>query len=1133
MKAFIPIVSTKLQPPIMRGPSKGRILQRQRLVDALNLVTSRRLTLVCASPGFGKTTLLATLTSFDCPVVWYSLSTTDQDLAVFISYLVEGVRLHHPGFGKRVQQLLSRQHENSLSPERIAGELVNALADIGDTDIIIVLDDYHAVDRSETIRGITDYLVSYSPVNTHLVIATRQAPRLPSLPRLRMLGEVADIDEADLRFTPDEVETLFRDTYDLRPGREVIERVTERIEGWGIALHLAAQSLIATPEGPAPESLAGLGGNRKRLFEYLAEEVFNRQPESVQRFLCDSSILSTLSALICDSVLREAGSGRMLERIEQDNLFVTQIGEGNWRYHHLFRDFLRQQLDREPGRAVDLHRRAGAHFEGNEDYVQAIQHYLAAAEYPDVVRLIGKVGQAMLRASRFDTLIFWIGQIPENDLDYAPDVLLMQAQVFELQGHYERSLDWLRRAGKSYATLKDGVGLSKVLCRRATMAAWRLGRYSEAAVLFRQALDLLSPNNAQERADVLSRVALNHMQAGDPMAGWDTYQQALGIYEDLGDREGTLATLIGPGTWIYFLRGDFQGGLSALFRALAIAEQIGNKYRQAECLGCLGVTLCYLNRHGEGRQYAQKALALSREIGAVQLETDCLIYLSQTCVGGRAPDFDAALRYNQEAVRLAEIEGYERVRIRSKINEVAILRRMGALVDANMGADMLLGIAEKTTEAWFMASAKVVAASALIGQDDARAEKLLLSARDVFLRYQDKWSITCLEFWIAALYVNSRLQKSLEHFRSSLELARVNGYDHWYLEEHSAAVPLLALAISRNVYPDYCMERLGEFGSEALDDFRALLQHEDERIRRIGEDQLQRLGIDVPGQSQDTQALIPEPGNATSDMVHSLSKNLQRQDLPCLRICCLGHFKVYVGDRLIQENEWQRRKVKSLLKYLATCRDHTATKDEVVELLWGDQTPDAARGGLRTALHLLRRALEPDSHSRFSKYVTSDQGLLSLRPEAVQSVDLDTFMRHVAAGQRAEQLGDLELARIEYEHLTTGEFLTDDPYEEWTIPRRERVRRLFHSAQEKLARWRMDGGEHEVAVAHLQRILADDPAREDVHVLLMRCLSRSGRRREALAQYTVCRRALREELDFEPAPETQGVYDSLLSGQAI
>jgi len=177
--------------------------------------------------------------------------------------------------------------------------------------------------------------------------------------------------------------------------------------------------------------------------------------------------------------------------------------------------------------------------------------------------------------------------------------------------------------------------------------------------------------------------------------------------------------------------------------------------------------------------------------------------------------------------------------------------------------------------------------------------------------------------------------------------------------------------------------------------------------------------------------------------------------------------------------------------------------------------------------------LEPDSRSRFSKYVTSDQGLLSLRPEAVQSVDVDTFMRHVAAGQRAEQLGDLELARIEYEHLTTGEFLTDDPYEEWTIPRRERVRRLFHSAQEKLARWRMDGGEHEVAVAHLQRILADDPAREDVHVLLMRCLSRSGRRREALAQYTVCRRALREELDFEPAPETQGVYDSLLSGQAI
>jgi LuxR family transcriptional regulator, maltose regulon positive regulatory protein len=1081
MKRGIPIVSTKLTTPIVRSP----ILLRPRLLERIALASQCRITLLRAGPGYGKTTLLTTLTTADTLLVWYSLGASDRDLFVFLSYLVQGIRRHIPGFGSATLRRVSREGPGGMDPEEIAGRLVNDLARVKDREMVIVLDDYHTVDTHQAIRRTLSCLLTQLPANVHVVVSSRRATRLSSLPRLRMQGEVNDIGEADLRFTSEEIRELFGHTYDLQLSGRVLGALAEQTEGWIIGLQLAAQSLRTDRLMNADDLVVAIGANKRRLFEYLAEEVFRRQPAAVQKFLTESSILSTLSAESCDAILGRSNSASMLSHVEQNNLFAAELENGCWRYHHLFRDFLRHQLGSQLSRFSELHRMAAGYYERTGGDSEAVHHYLAAGDYGAAVGLISQVGTSMLRASRFDTLTHWITQIPASILPEVPELLFLQAQVFELQGHYDMSLAWAERAAEAFAAKGDGPRLAKVLCSRAYQMVWRAGRYVEADGLYHKALDYLGPENRSERADLLKCISLIHLPAGNPEDAMDAYRQALRMYEELGDKEGILATLINPGTWVYWLRGDFAEGLASLNRALALATELGSKHRLSECLGGMAVNLRYLDRCEEAIVCADKALALSREIGAVQLEAHNLTFLGFAYMGGSSPDLAKARRCILESVEAASREGNDRIRISALIGDAQVLKRMGDLEQAVEVASRLMSIAQTSTDRWLITSAQMCMGSALIGQDDERAEQMLLQARDAFQRFGDKWNLTCANYWLAVLLLPSNSSHSMEHLQTSLELARANGYDFWFAEERLSAVPLLKSALRLGIRPRYCSALLAMI---------------------------------------DSSATTSESGIASP----------QNDDR--LRIRCFGGFQVRVGDRLIGDEEWQRKKVKGLMKYLSGCPSHSATRDELVELFWGDLEPEAGYANLSRALHLLRRVLDPGLADRRMGCIVATGGLVRLSPDRIDFIDVDRYMAHVDAALRAERQGDGPLAEREHEAaevLYCGDFLQDDPYEEWTIPRRDQMRSLHLVQLEKVAKARMEAGDHEYAIAHLKRVVAEDPAREDAHQLLMQCLSRAGRRSDALAQYSTCRRALKEELGVSPMEETRSLYDRLCAGDRI
>ena len=340
MRRAVPILATKLHVPAPRP--KGR--PPPRLIERLNEGLHHKLTLISAPAGFGKTTLVSEwIAGSGRPAAWLSLDEGDSDPTRFLAYLVAALRSVAANIGEGVSAVL--QSPQSPPTESILTALLNEIAAIPET-FILVLDDYHVID-AKPVDDALAFLLEHLPPCMHLVIATREDPRLP-LARLRARGQMTELRAADLRFTPAETTEFLNRMMGLGLAAEDIAALETRTEGWIAGLQLAAISMRGHDD--ASGFIRSFTGSHGFVLDYLVEEVLERQPESVQTFLLRTSILERLCGPLCDAVLpgSSASGQATLEYLERANLFIVSLdNERRWyRYHHLFAELLRQRQHR-------------------------------------------------------------------------------------------------------------------------------------------------------------------------------------------------------------------------------------------------------------------------------------------------------------------------------------------------------------------------------------------------------------------------------------------------------------------------------------------------------------------------------------------------------------------------------------------------------------------------------------------------------------------------------------------------------------------------------------------------------------------------------------------------------------------
>lgn len=388
-------------------------MRRERLTSRLGRGgQAPSLTLVSAPAGFGKTTLLAEWLAGSSRTAWVSLDAGDNDPGVFWAYVVAALQTVEPAI-------------SALSPASVEPSLASLLNELDalDDEVVLVLDDYHAIE-SVPIHEQLAFLLEHLPPNVHLVIGSRADPPLP-LPRLRARGELRELRAADLRFTTDEAVAYFNETMGLNLAVEDVAALEARTEGWIAALQLAALSMHGRDDIAA--FIGNFTGDDRFVVDYLAEEVLERQPEAIRHFLLRTSILERLTGSLCDAVTGGEGGAATLADLDRANLFVVPLDDRRrwYRYHHLFADVLHARLlDAEPGIVADLHRRASAWFQQHGDRSEAIEHAVRGRDFERAAELIERAAPSMRRARQETTLRRWLSALPGDLFDARPVLLL-------------------------------------------------------------------------------------------------------------------------------------------------------------------------------------------------------------------------------------------------------------------------------------------------------------------------------------------------------------------------------------------------------------------------------------------------------------------------------------------------------------------------------------------------------------------------------------------------------------------------------------------------------------------------------------------------------------------------------------
>ncbi len=396
------------------------------MVERLNEGLDRKLTLISAPAGFGKTTLVSEwIANCERPAAWLSLDAGDNDLNHFLAYLVAALQTVAANLGAGVLKVL--ESPPPVPTEPVLTALLNEITAVPDP-FVLVLDDYHVIDADPVDSALT-FLLERLPPHVHLVIATREDPNLP-LARYRVRGQLTELRAADLRFTPAEAAAFLNQVMGLDLSAEDITTLETRTEGWIAGLHLVALALQGTDSmqghRDAASFIESFTGSHRFVLDYLVEEVLQQQSQSVQAFLLRTSIPDRLCGPLCDAVLHEsdASGQERLEYLERANLLVVPLDDRRqwYRYHHLFADVLQARVHKEQPELVPvLHLRASAWYEQNDLPADAIRHALAAEDFERAAGLI-ELEWSVVRRSCFrsPTWLGWVKALPQELVQARP-----------------------------------------------------------------------------------------------------------------------------------------------------------------------------------------------------------------------------------------------------------------------------------------------------------------------------------------------------------------------------------------------------------------------------------------------------------------------------------------------------------------------------------------------------------------------------------------------------------------------------------------------------------------------------------------------------------------------------------------
>jgi LuxR family maltose regulon positive regulatory protein len=821
------ILATKLYVP----PPQPRVVPRPRLIERLNEGVHRRLTLVSAPAGFGKTTLISGwVAGCQRPAAWLSLDEGDSDPTRFLSYLVAALQTIAPNIGEGVLGAL--RSPQPPPTESILTALLNEISTVPDA-FVLVLDDYHVID-TRAVNDALAFLLEHLPPRMHLIVATREDPHLP-LARLRARGQLAELRAADIRFTFSEAAEFLKGVMGLNLSVEDIAALEDRTEGWIAGLQLAALSMRGREN--VTGFIRAFAGDNRYVVDYLVEEVLQRQPERIRSFLLQTSILERLSGPLCDAVTDQEEGSALLEALERGNLFVVPLDDRrHWfRYHHLFADVLRARLmEEQPERVSSLHQRASEWYERNGSPTDAIRHALAAGDFERAAGLVELAALVMLGSSQ-ETLYRWLMALPDEVVRARPVLSVYYAFALLGRGGFEAFAARLRDAERWLDTtaetgerreppsvgmvVVDEVAFRSLPGTIAVARAYHAGALDDvlcAANHARQALDLLPEDNHLWRGAAASLLGIAYWTSGDLEAAHRSYADGVSHLQMTGQVRFQIAS-----TYILADIRIAQGRLREAVRTYEQSLQVVTE--QGEPVwgtAHLYVGLSELHRERGDLEAAKQHLLRSKELGEhVGLpETRYRWYVAMARVKEAQGDLDGALDLLDEAER-QYVESPD-----PDVRPVAALKTrvwvaQGRLTEA-LGWTRERGLSAHDDLSYLREFEHITLARVLLARYESdREERYIHEAMGLLERLLKAAEeggrmgsvIEILMLQALAHEAQGNIPPALAPLERALTLAEPEGYVRIFVDESRPMARLLYKALSQGVESDYIRRLLAAF----------------------------------------------------------------------------------------------------------------------------------------------------------------------------------------------------------------------------------------------------------------------------------------------------------------------------------
>jgi LuxR family maltose regulon positive regulatory protein len=696
------LLTTKFYIPTIRA----ELVSRLRLIEQLNEGLNRKLILISAPAGYGKTTLVsewvqqlrlnASTKKPDCKIAWLSLDERDNDLTQFLIYFVtalirvEGI---DATFGSEALGLF--QSPQPPPAEAVLTTLINEIAAIPG-QIVLILDDYHLIE-SGSIQEAINFFLENLPPQMHLVIATREDPNFP-LSLLRARDQLTEIRATNLRFSYSETSEFLNQVMDLDLSMEDINALESRTEGWITGLQLAAISMLGRDD--ATDFIKSFTGSHRFILDYLVEEILDRQPAKVKDFLLQTAILDRLTGSLCNALTGQDNGQENLEVLDHANLFIVPLDEERrwYRYHHLFSELLHHHLvQSKPNQLLILHSKASKWYSLNGLPEEAIEYAFRAEEFERAAHLIEEQADVVWASGEHNKMWRWLDILPPEVVASRPELTILRAANFFTRGQPEA-------AEQSLHTAEQALTASKELRTESTTAKHhQLPEIKRLSLLGR--ISAMRALIASYQGDTQSIIAHARL-ALDILPIDDIWRSPAAI--TLADAQGYM--------------GEMAAAHKADLEAIEICKKSGNLFLIIYSHVNLAITLRQQGRLEQALEICQQQMQLAAEKGMGQ--TGVVGWLSS--IWGEAlvevNNLDAALAKANRGVDLTERSGDIMMLGWSYPSLIRVLISRGDLAGAQETIQRMEKISQgENTPPWIMSTMAAWQARIWLAQDKHEA----------------------------------------------------------------------------------------------------------------------------------------------------------------------------------------------------------------------------------------------------------------------------------------------------------------------------------------------------------------------------------------------------------------------------